>query len=136
MKAVYNLDAWLRESFRENKPYDKFVREIVTAKGSTFKKGPATVFRDRREPDEITTMVSQLFLGVRLDCARCHHHPFEVWGQDDFYSFAAFFGRIGRKGVGLSPPISGGEEVITLAPRGEVRHPVTKKVLPPRPLGG
>ena len=60
-------------------------------------------------------MVSQLFLGVRLDCAKCHHHPFEVWGQDDFYSFAAFFGRIGRKGTGISAPISGGEEVIYLA---------------------
>src|SRR4051812_20659907 len=136
MKAVYNLDAWLRESFRDNKPYDRFVREIIAAKGSTFRKGPVTVFRDRREPDEITTMVSQLFLGVRLDCARCHHHPFEVWGQDDFYSFAAFFGRIGRKGQGISPPISGGEEVITLAARGEVRHPVTRQVMTPRPLGG
>ena len=61
-------------------------------------------------------MVSQLFLGVRLDCAKCHHHPFEVWSQDDFYGFAAFFGRIGRKGSGISPPISGGEEVIYRRP--------------------
>lgn len=136
MKAVFELDAWLRESFRKNKPYDRFVREVITAKGSTFRKGPATVYRDRRQPDELTTMISQLFLGVRLDCARCHHHPFEVWGQDDFYSFAAFFARVGRKGTGISPPISGGEEVITLAARGEVQHPVTKKVMTPRPLGG
>ncbi len=136
MKAVFNLDGWLRESFRENKPYDRFVREILTARGSTFRSGPATVFRDRREPAEITTMLSQLFLGVRLDCARCHHHPFEVWGQEDFYSLAAFFARVGRKGTGISPPISGGEEVIILAPRGEVRHPVTNKPLAPRPLGG
>src|SRR5439155_6010220 len=67
IKAVYNLDAWLRESFRQNKPYDVFVREILTASGSTFTNGPVVIFRDRREPDEITTMVSQLFLGVRLD---------------------------------------------------------------------
>lgn len=136
IKAVYNLDAWLRDAFRKNKPYDQFVRELLTAKGSTFRNGAAVVFRDRREPDEITTIVSQLFLGVRLDCARCHHHPFEVWGQDDFYSLAAFFARIGRKGVGLSPPISGGEEIIFAGNRGEVRHPVSGKVLPPRPLGG
>ncbi len=136
IKAVYTLDAWLRESFRRNKPYDQFVREIVTAQGSTFRNGPAVIFRDRREPDEITTMVSQLFLGVRLDCARCHHHPFEVWGQDDFYSFAAYFARIGRKGTGLSPPISGGEEILYSALRGEVKHPVTGRVLPPRPLLG
>ena len=71
-----------------------------------------SLFRDRREPDEITTMVSQLFLGVRLECAKCHHHPFEIWGQDDFYSFAAYFARVGRKGTGISPPISGGEETV------------------------
>lgn len=136
IKAVYNLDAWLRDAFRKNKPYDRFVRELLTAKGSTFRNGAAVVFRDRREPAEITTIVSQLFLGVRLDCARCHHHPFEVWGQDDFYSLASFFARIGRKGVGLSPPISGGEEIIFAGDRGEVRHPVSGAVLAPRPLGG
>ncbi|MFO0877498.1 MAG: DUF1553 domain-containing protein [Gemmataceae bacterium] len=136
IKAVFNLDAWLRESFRENKPYDRFVREILTARGSTFRQGPVTVFRDRREPDEITTMVSQLFLGIRLECAKCHHHPFEIWGQNDFYSLAAYFARMGRKGVGLSPPISGSEEVVFPATNGEVKHPLTNKVLPPRPLFG
>jgi len=136
VKATYNLDAWLRDAFRKNKPYDRFVREIITAKGSTYRHGAVVVFRDRPEPDEITTMVSQLFLGVRLECAKCHHHPFEVWGQDDFYSLAAYFARVGRKGVGLSPPISGGEEIIFADSRGEVRHPVSGKVLAPRPLGG
>jgi hypothetical protein len=136
IKAVYNLDAWLRDAFRKNKPYDQFVRELLTARGSTFRNGATVVFRDRRQPDEITTIVSQLFLGVRLDCARCHHHPFEVWGQDDFYSLAAYFARIGRKGVGLSPPISGGEEIVFAGESGEVRHPVSGKVLGPRPLGG
>src|SRR5262249_32511840 len=136
IKAVYNLDAWLRDSFRKNKPYDQFVREIVTAQGSTFRAGPVTVFRDRREPAEITPMVSQLFLGIRLECAKCHHHPFEVWGQDDFYSLAAYFARIGRKGTAVSPPISGSEEIVSTAPSGEVKHPLTGKVLPPRPLFG
>src|SRR5688572_33471825 len=69
IKATYNLDQWLRKSFRENKPYDQFVREIITANGSTFTNGAAVFYRNRREPDELTTMVSQLFLGVRLDCA-------------------------------------------------------------------
>lgn len=136
IKAVFNLDGYLRDAFRKNKPYDQFVREIITAQGSTFRHGPAVVFRDRREPDEITTMVSQLFLGVRLDCARCHHHPFEIWGQDDFYSFAAYFARLGHKGQGISAPISGGEEIIYTAPSGAVKHPVTGKVLSPRPLFG
>ena len=142
IKATYNLDQWLREQFRANVPYDRFVRDIITAKGSTFTNGAAVFFRNRREPDELTTMVSQLFLGVRLDCARCHHHPFEVWGQDDFYSFAAFFGRVGRKGVGISAPISGGEETIYLGSgtgrRGgsTVKHPLTGKEMTPTPLLG
>ena len=139
IKAVYNLDAWLRESFRQNKPYDQFVRELITASGSTFRHGPVVMHRDRREPEEITTMVSQLFLGVRLDCAKCHHHPFEIWGQDDFYGFAAFFSCVGRKGQGISAPISGGEEIVYLAEkplRGGVTHPVTGKVMSPQPLLG
>lgn len=136
IKAVFNLDAWLRDSFRKNKPYDQFVRELLTARGSTFHNGAAVMFRDRREPDEIATIASQLFLGVRLDCAKCHHHPFEVWGQDDFYSFAAFFARVGHKGTGLSPPISGGEEFVFAAPAGQVKHPVTGEVMPTKPLLG
>jgi hypothetical protein len=143
MKATYNFDQWIRKSFRANKPYDQFVREIVAANGSTWTNGAAVFYRNRREPDELTTMVSQLFLGVRLDCAKCHHHPFEVWGQDDFYSFAAFFGRIGRQGVGISAPISGGEEAIHLGSGSggrrngsTVRHPLTGKEMTPTPLLG
>ncbi len=136
IKAVMNLDAWIRDAFRQNMPYDEFARAIVTARGSTFRDGPAVVFRDRREPAEAATMMSQLFLGIRLECAQCHHHPFEVWGQDDFYSFAAYFSRIGRKGTGISPPISGSEEILFTARSGEVKHPLTGEVLPPRPLFG
>lgn len=136
VKAVLNYDQWIRDAFRKNKPYDQFVRELVAAQGSTWRNGAATLYRDRREPDEIAPMISQLFLGVRLECAKCHHHPFEKWGQDDFYSFAAFFARIGHKGTGLSPPISGGEEIIHTAAKGEVRHPLTEQALPPRALFG
>jgi hypothetical protein len=138
IKATLSLDTFLRDSFRQNKPHDQFVREIVTAQGSTWRNGATVVFRDRRDPEEIATMVSQLFLGVRLECAKCHHHPFEIWSQDDFYSFGAFFARINRKGQGVSPPISGGEEIIsgTGGGKGPVRHPVTGQVLAPRPLLG
>lgn len=136
IKATYNLDAWLRESFRQNKPYDQFVREIITANGSTFRDGAAVFYRNRRDPAELTTMVSQLFLGIRLDCARCHHHPFEVYGQDEFYSFAAYFGRVGRRGQGISAPISGGEEMIFPGKTGQVKHPINGKVMTPTPLFG
>lgn len=136
IKATLNYDNWIREQFRRNRPYDEFVRDLVAAQGSTWHNGAATMFRDRRSPDELTTMVSQLFLGIRLECAKCHHHPFEKWGQDDFYSFAAYFARVGRKGRGLSPPISGDEEIIFIADKGTVEHPLTGETLSPRPLFG
>jgi hypothetical protein len=136
IKAVFNYDHWIRQSFHDRKPWDQFVRELITARGSTFRNGAVTLFRDRREPEEVATLVSRLFVGVRLECARCHHHPFEVWGQDDFYSFAAWFAQIGRKGTGLSPPISGSEEFFFAGSRGSVKHPVTGEVMTPRPLFG
>lgn len=136
IKATLSLDTWVRDAFRKNLPYDQFARELLTAQGSTWRNGATTLFRDRREPDELTTIVSQLFLGIRLDCAKCHHHPFEVYGQEDFYGMAAYFSRIGRKGVGLSPPISGGEEMVFVADSGQVTHPLTGAVVPPKPLFG
>lgn len=136
IKNTLNYDAWIRDSFRTNQPYDEFVRELLTAQGGTFRSGNVNLFRDRREPDELTTIVSQLFLGIRLECAKCHHHPFEVYGQDDFYQFAAYFARLGRKGTGLSPPISGSEEYVFVVPNGVVRHPVTQAVMEPKPLFG
>lgn len=136
IKAVLNYDKWIRDQFRQDVGYDEFVRKLVTAKGSTWHNGATTLYRDRRSPDEMATLVSQLFLGVRLECAKCHHHPFEKWSQRDFYSFAAFFGNIGRKGKGLSPPISGAEEIIYVRQGGEVKHPVTDEVLSPTPLFG
>ncbi len=136
IKPTLAFDAWIRDAFRRNLPYDRFVRELVTAQGSTWRNGAATLFRDRRTPDEITPIVSQLFLGIRLECAKCHHHPFEVWSQDDFYSLAAYFARVTHKGEGISPPISGGEEIVFVADSGSVTHPITRQVLEPRPLFG
>ena len=136
IKSVYVLDQWLRGSFRANKPYDQFVRDIITSEGNTHRSGPAVVYRDKREPAEFTTMFSQLFLGVRLDCAKCHHHPNEKWGQDDFYRFAAFFGPMGRKGAGISAPISAGNETFYFAPGKSVKHPVTNEVMQPQAPDG
>ena len=136
IKTVLNYDAWIRQSFHQNKPLDQFTHELLTAKGGTWHNGAVTMFRDRRKPEELTTIVSQLFLGIRLSCAQCHHHPNEVWGQEDFYSFAAYFAKIGRKGRGISAPISGSEEMVYTSNSGSVRHPLTNEVLPPRPLFG
>lgn len=136
IKTVLNYDQWIRQRFHQRMAWDQFVTELVTARGGTWRNGAVTLFRDRRSPDEVTTMVSQLFLGIRLDCAKCHHHPFEKWGQDDFYSFAAYFAKLGRKGRGVSPPISGSEEFIYAGTKGSVTHPATGEVMSPRPLFG
>lgn len=136
IKAVLNYDNWIRQQFRDEVPYDEFVRRVVAARGSTWQNGVTTLYRDRRDPEEITTLVSQLFLGIRLDCAKCHHHPFEKWSQQDFYQFAGYFAQVGRKGTGLSPPISGGEEIMFASGSGTVKHPVTGETLQPTPLFG
>ena len=134
LKSAYTIDNWIRECFAANKPYDQMVREILTAKGSTHRVGPAVIYRTRREPATLTTLFSQVFLGVRMECARCHHHPNERWSQRDFYQFAAFFAETKRKGTGISPPISAGTEFIYHAPGGSVQHPVSSEVLKPTPL--
>lgn len=136
VKSVLVLDQWLRESFQANKPYDQFVRDIIVAEGSNHRSGPAVVYRDRRDPPELTTMFSQLFLGTRLECAKCHHHPNEKWSQDDFYQLAAYFGPVKQKGAGLSPPISAGTETFYFAPGGAVHHPVSGAVMAPKPPDG
>jgi hypothetical protein len=136
IKSTMSFDNWIREAFRQNKPYDEFVRELLTARGSTFRNGAVVLFRDRREPEELTTIVSQLFLGIRLECAKCHQHPNEAWGQAEFYGLAAYFDRLGRKGTGISAPISGSEEYLFVGKRRPVKHPLTSEEMQPTPLFG
>ncbi len=136
VKSVFVLDQWIREQFRLNRPYNEFVRDLLTAEGANHRDGPAVVYRDRRDPPELTTLFSQVLLGVRLECARCHHHPNEKWSQEDFYQLAACFGPVRQKGAGLSPPISAGRESFYFAKGGTVKHPVTGEVMPPRAPDG
>jgi hypothetical protein len=132
MWALYN---WMKGSFRENKPFDRFVRELITAQGSTFSNGPANYYRIASSPQELAEATAQLFLGVRLQCAKCHHHPYEALGQDDYYGFAAFFARVGAKGS-QEFGLFGNERVILVHDQGEVANPRTGKVRPPTPLFG
>jgi len=134
VKSVFVLDQWLREAFRKNMRYDEFAKAFLLVEGSNHRDGPAVVYRDRREPPELTTMFSQIFLGTRMECAKCHHHPTEKWTQEDFYQFAAYFGPVKQKGAGLSPPISAGFETFYFKPGETVKHPVTGAVMKPRAL--
>lgn len=134
-QGMWAMHNWIRESFRGNKPFDKFVRELVTAKGSIYRTGPANYFRIHRDSSLLAEATAQLFLGVRLECAKCHHHPFEKYGQEDYYSLAAYFSRVGTKGS-QEFGLFGGESVILVKDAGDVRHPRTGQLLNPKPLEG
>jgi hypothetical protein len=106
-RGTYAFHAWIRDSFLENKPYDRFVREILTASGDLGENPPVAWYRQVKDTQMQLEDSAQLFLGQRLQCAQCHHHPFEKWSQHDYYSFAAFFSTVSRK-----PGSQPGEDVI------------------------
>lgn len=129
------FSAWIRDSILSNKPYDRFVTEILTATGSQEENPPTIWYRSVRNTPNYVESIAQAFLGVRIQCAQCHHHPAERWSQDDYYSFAAIFSRVGRKGGFADAEVST-NEIIYLKNEGEVRNPRTQKIMQPRPLGG
>jgi hypothetical protein len=123
-KGAYVFYRWLRDRMAENTPYDRWVRELLTAQGSTAEVGPANLFRVTRAPEDAANTVSQVFLGVRLQCAQCHHHPFEKWTQEDFWGLAGFFARLERQ---QETPDS---ERISPGGTDEAKHPRTGVVIP------
>jgi hypothetical protein len=96
----FAFHAWVRDSLLANKRYDQFVRELLAATGTVIGNPPVAWYKRVKEPKEQIEDVAQLFLGVRVQCAQCHHHPFERWTQDDYYALAAFFAQVGRKPSG------------------------------------
>ncbi len=126
---------WIRDSLAANKPYDQFATEIVTATGSQSENPPAIWYRTVRKPTEYVESVAQAFLGVRIQCAQCHHHPAERWSQADYYGLAAVFSRVGRKG-GFADAEVPTDEIIFVKSSGKTVHPVTGEILHPTALGG
>jgi len=121
---------WLRHAFATNMPYDTFARAIITARGGISGDSPASFYKVLDNPESMTRSVSQLFLGVRIECAQCHHHPSEKWGQDDYVALAGFFTGVGKK------VLPDGSEAIVAGPAVDLKHPRTKALVPARPLGG
>ncbi len=134
-KGMWSFHNWVRAALRENTPLDRMVRELITAEGSTFTEGPANYYRLSRTATDQAETTAQLFLGVRMQCAKCHHHPFEKWSQDDYYGLAAFFVRLGVKNS-QEFGIFVRESVVYLRDVGEQRNPRTGAVMKPRPLDG
>ena len=131
-KAAETYHRWVRDSIAENKPYDRFVRELLTSNGSSFRVGPANYVRavpnrDSRTVGEATALV---FLGARLTCARCHGHPVENWGLDDDLGMAAFFAQVATKLTGEWK-----EQIVYRDSDRVLRHPRSGRVVRPKPLG-
>lgn len=103
----FAFHSWIRDSLLANKPYDLLVRELLAATGTVIANPPVAWYKRVKEPKEQIEDVAQLFLGVRMQCAQCHHHPFERWSQDDYYGLSAFFSQVGRK-----PTDTRGEDLI------------------------
>ncbi|WP_232101341.1 DUF1549 and DUF1553 domain-containing protein [Gimesia panareensis] len=133
--GMWAFSNWVRQSLRENKPVNEFVSEIITAQGSIYKNGPANYFKIASKPEDLAEATSQIFLGVRLQCAKCHHHPFEVYSQKDYYSLAAFFTRVGNK-ASVEFGALGQDTIIKVKNSGSIRHPRTRKTMEPTPLMG
>src|SRR5215471_16642599 len=104
--GTFAFHAWIRDAIVKDKPYDEFARDILTASGDDMINPPTVWYKELQEPNNFVDDLAQVFLGQRLACAQCHHHPYEKWSQDDYWGLAAFFGRVGRKNV----PVLGGSQ--------------------------
>ncbi len=141
-KGVWVFQRWLRDQVAADAPLDGFVRALVASTGSNYAT-PATSFhRTNRDPMTAAETVGQVFLGLRLQCARCHNHPFDVWTQDDYFGLAASFGNVRRKQIGnvrndnLDLREINGDEVIYLEGPPGIVQPRTGQRLAPKPPGG
>ena len=130
-KSTMQYYGWLQDKIANNVPIDQIVQNLIASSGGTFK-NPATNFY-QVETDTLKTSenVAQVFMGMRIQCAQCHNHPFDRWTMDDYYSFANFFSRIGRKKA--EDPR---ETIVYNKGSGDTKHPVGNRVLPPKFLGG
>lgn len=137
-KGIWVFQRWLRDQVSRDAPLDEFARSLLEAKGSTWSNPAANFYRTNRDPQTVAETVGQVFLGVRLQCARCHNHPFDVWTQDDYYGLAATFGNVRHKDLNnlrrdaLDKHEINGDEVIYLEGTPGIVQPRTGANLPPK----
>jgi hypothetical protein len=137
-KGAWVLARWLRDQIAADVPLGAMVRQMVAGLGSTWRNPPASFYRTNRDPLSAAESVSQVFLGIRIQCARCHNHPFDVWTQDDYFGLAACFANIAHKEVNnvrkdrLDTHEINGDEFIYLQGRPQIAHPRTGVTLEPR----
>jgi hypothetical protein len=139
VKGTHVFQAWLRKKIAADVGFDEVVRELITASGSSSENPAANFYRIARDSQSLAETTAQLFFGIRMQCAKCHNHPFERWTQDDYYSMAAWFARVRQKKDARDPgtaPNTVNAEVVYVDRAGEVTQPRTGKVMPPKFLGG
>ena len=129
---TYGFHDWIQRSLYDNKPYDQFVRDVITASGDSQFNPPVNWYNEVKDSSAQLEDTAQLFLGLRIQCAKCHHHPFEKWSQDDYYGFAAFFSRVGRK---PSPIDRQRSRIFHQRGVAQANNPKTKQNLKPTGLG-
>jgi hypothetical protein len=125
MWAFYD---WIRESVKQNKPWDKFARDIFLSSGSTRENGALNYFVLHKDPIDLSENATQAFPGQRITCARCHNHPLEKWTQTQYYQMANLFARVGVKNGGM------GDNIVFAKVSGDVLYPKLARPLPPAPL--
>lgn len=130
-KAALVYYEWLHDQMLTNVPLDKIVRQLLTASGSNLRDPAANYYQIEPDTLKLAENTAQVFMGMRIQCAQCHNHPFDRWTMNDYYSFAAFFAQVARK-----PGDDPRETVIYDRSDGQVKHPVTGKVMHPKFLGG
>lgn len=132
-RETFGFHAWILASLNSNKPYDQFVTELLTARGNPGTNPAVSWYRAVSDTNDRMADISQVFLGVRIQCAQCHHHPYEKWSQDDYYGFKAFFTTVGRKEVRKMPEddVVYHKRILAVA-----KNPNTNVDLKPTPLDG
>jgi hypothetical protein len=135
-KAVEAYYQWVHKSVAENKPWDQLVREIVTATGSTYDHGAANFYALHQDPEDMAETVAQAFMGLSINCAKCHNHPLEKWTNDQYYGFANLFSRVRAKGWGGDYRSGDGLRIVYSDTQGELIQPSRGGPQPPCPLDG
>jgi len=138
-RGTFAFHDWILNSIAHDKPYDEFARGILGASGDEVSNPPTVWYKELQNPEQFVDDTAQVFLGLRLACAQCHHHPYEKWSQDDYWGIAAFFGRVARKRVpepGEANQQQGGRQVVYTRSRGNVTNKRTGQAAIMKPLDG
>ena len=133
LKSYYQ---WLRGEMEKGTTWNKLVRQVISAKGDTMKNGATNFYSVHQDPETMAENVSQAFMSLSINCAKCHNHPLEKWTNDQYYSFANLFARVRAKGWGGDARNGNGARTLFIADRGDLIQPRTGKPSPPAPLDG